>query len=141
MRAYELLEFVHGHQLTDSDIAKIEAALDRVWASLGIDIEFSKHWKDRVNDARNKRQITAEEILKLFNEAYKVYGKKIAQQGPDFEGVLRDISTDLNIPFVLKWDRDNEELDLVAKTIMRKDRFATDDPEFKVGLTSTRNEQ
>ena len=139
MRAYELKESTH--ELNDSDIAKIEAALDRVWAALGIDIEFSKHWKDRVNDTRNKKQITAEEILKLFNEAYKVYGKKIAQQGPDFEGVLKDISTDLNIPFVLKWDRDNEELDLVAKTIMRKDHFSSSSPEFKVGLTSKKASQ
>lgn len=139
MRAYELFET--QRPLTDQDIAHVEQVLDRIWAALGIDVEFSKHWKDRVNDTRNKRQITVDEILKLFNEAYKVYGKKIAQQGPDFEGVLKDISTDLNVPFVLKWDRDNEELDLVAKTIMRKDRFATDDPEFTVGLTSNRTEQ
>ena len=34
---------------------------------------------------------------------------------------MKDLSTDINIPFVLKWDRDNQELDLVAKSVMRKD--------------------
>lgn len=118
--------------LTDAELKQIESALDKIWATFGIDIVFSKHWKDRVNDIRNRRQITANELMKIFNDAYKKHGKKIAQQGPDFEGVLKDISSHLNIPFTLEWDRDNEELDLIAKTVMRKDNFVTKDPEFSV---------
>src|SRR5690606_28070521 len=109
----------------------------RLWSSLGIDIEFSTHWKERVNDPRNKKQITAQEIIKIFNEALKRHGKRIAQAGPDFEAVLRDISTDINIPFVLDWDPVNKELDLVAKTIMRVSKLARgDQEELLVGLTS-----
>ena len=43
--------------------------------------------------------------------------------GPDSEAVMKDLESDINIPFVLKWDRDNQELDLVAKSIMRKKNF------------------
>jgi hypothetical protein len=63
------------------------------------------------------------ELIRMFKQSYKRYGKKIAQLGPDAEAVLNDMQTDVNMPFVLKWD--GKELDLVAKTVMRKKDFAT----------------
>ena len=30
------------------------------------------------------------------------------------------IESDINIPFVMKWDRENNELDMIAKTVKRK---------------------
>jgi hypothetical protein len=48
--------------------------------------------------------------------------------GPDAEAVLNDMQTDINMPFVLKWD--GKELDLVAKTVMRKSNFATSNPKL-----------
>lgn len=135
MKLFELFDnkIVEEKTITDVDLKKLEEYLDALWAKLGIDIEFSKHWKERLHDPRNQKPITAQEILKLFNDAFKTHGKKIAQAGPDFEAVLNDISTKLNVPFVLVWDRDNEELDLVAKTIMRKDNYKTSDPKLIVG--------
>jgi hypothetical protein len=52
--------------------------------------------------------------------------------GPDAEAVLNDMQTQINLPFVLKWDRDSEELDLVAKTVMRKKNFMTHNQKFTV---------
>ena len=52
--------------------------------------------------------------------------------GPDAEAVMKDMTTDVNLPFVLKWDKANNELDLVAKTVMRKQDFKTPDIEFPV---------
>jgi hypothetical protein len=46
--------------------------------------------------------------------------------------VLKDMQTNINLPFVLKWDSRNNELDLVAKTVMRKPDFKTPDPVFPV---------
>ena len=46
--------------------------------------------------------------------------KKILQLGPDAEAVLKDMQTDINMPFVLKYDKRNQEFELVAKTVMRK---------------------
>jgi hypothetical protein len=48
--------------------------------------------------------------------------------GPDAEAVLNDMQTDINMPFVLKWD--GKELDLIAKTVMRKQNFGTPDPKL-----------
>ena len=38
--------------------------------------------------------------------------------GPDAEAVMKDMRTDVNVPFALQWD--GKELDSVAKTVMRK---------------------
>ena len=48
------------------------------------------------------------------------------------EAVLNDLQTDVNLPFVLKWNKKQKEFELVAKTIMRKKDFKTSDPKLKV---------
>jgi hypothetical protein len=50
--------------------------------------------------------------------------------GPDAEAVIKDMRSDVNLPFVLNWDNNNKELDLVAKTVMRKKNFHTPDTEL-----------
>ena len=110
-------------QLTKKDLDTVEKYADKLYKSVGIDVEFTKHFLDRVNDARNKKQITVAELIRMFKQSRKMHGKKIAQLGPDAEAVLNDMQTDVNMPFVLKWD--GKELDLVAKTVMRKKDFAT----------------
>ena len=116
--------------ITDQDLQQLETYADRLFASLGIDVEFSKHFKDRVNDPRNAKPITMAELTRLFKQIYKQHGKPIAQLGPDAEAVMKDMRTDVNIPFALQWD--GKELDLVAKTVMRKPNFATSNQEFTV---------
>ena len=115
-------------ELTKKDLDAVEKYADRLYASSGIDVEFTRHFLDRVNDARNKKQITVAELIRMFKQSYKKYGQKIAQLGPDAEAVLNDMQTDINMPFVLKWD--GKELDLVAKTVMRKPNFATSNPKL-----------
>ena len=110
-------------KISKSDLDNVEKYADRLYKSVGIDVEFTRHFLDRVNDARNKKQITVAELIRMFKQSYKRYGKKIAALGPDAEAVLNDMQTDVNMPFVLKWD--GKELDLVAKTVMRKSNFAT----------------
>jgi len=116
--------------ITKTDLDQIERYADKLFAKVGIDIEFTRHFLDRVNDERNKKQITTAELTRLFKQTYAKHGKKIAQLGPDAEGVIKDMRTDLNMPFVLNLK--NGELDLVAKTIMRKKNFKTPNPELAV---------
>ena len=40
--------------------------------------------------------------------------------------------TDVNVPFALQWDKDNQELDLVSKTVMRKQDFKSSNRDFSV---------
>ena len=78
-----------------------------------------------MNDARNKKDITPAELTRLFKQTYNKHGKKIPQLGPDAEAVLKDMQTDINMPFVLKYDRRTQEFELIAKTVMRKKGFKT----------------
>ena len=117
-------------RVSQTELDALEKYLDKLWSKVGIDVEFTRHFIDRVNDTRNKSQISSAEIIKIYRETFKKYGKKVAQLGPDAEAVLTDLSTNINVPFVLNWN--SGELELVAKTIMRKKNFGTSDPQFKV---------
>ena len=45
-------------QITPVILNKLEKYLDALFARLGIDVEFTRHFLDRVNDERNIKQIT-----------------------------------------------------------------------------------
>ena len=119
-------------QITSSDLEALETFADRIFGKVGIDVEFTRHFLDRVNDERNGEQITASELTRMFKQEYKRWGKPIAQMGPDAEAVMKDLATDINMPFALRWDRDNDELDLIVKTVMRKKDFKTSNREFAI---------
>ena len=118
--------------VTAVDIQQLEQFADRIFANVGIDVEFTKHFKDRVNSERNAKPIVPAELTRLFKQERKRYGKPIAQMGPDSEAVMRDLQTDINVPFALTYDKDNDELDLIAKTVMRKKDFSTPNRVFAV---------
>jgi len=127
MRIHNLTE-----EVTQQQLDALEKYADKLFAKVGIDVNFTKHFIDRVNDERNKKPISIAELVRLFKQEYKRWAKPIAQMGPDAEAVMKDMTTDVNLPFVLKWDKANNELDLVAKTVMRKQDFKTPDREFPV---------
>ena len=54
--------------ITRSDIAQLEKYADRLFKSVGIDVEFTRHFIDRANDARNKKDITPAELTRLFKQ-------------------------------------------------------------------------
>ena len=116
--------------VTQQQIDALERVLDKVFAQVGIDVEFTRHFLDRVNDERNRKQITVKELAMLFKKEFQRWGKDIAKLGPDQEAVMKDLDSDINIPFALKWN--GSELELIAKTVMRKPNFRTTNKEFPV---------
>jgi len=118
--------------VTAVDIKQLETFADRIFADVGIDVEFTKHFMDRVNSERNAKPIVPAELTRLFKQERKRYGKPIAQMGPDSEAVMRDLQTNINVPFALVLDKANDELDLIAKTVMRKSDFSTPNRVFAV---------
>ena len=119
-------------EVSQSQLKELEKYLDQLFKILNVDVSFTKHFLDRVNDSRNGKPITVDELQLLFKKTIQKYGKRIPALGPDAEAVLNDMQTQINLPFVLKWDRDAEELDLVAKTVMRKKNFMTHNQKFTV---------
>lgn len=121
-----------SEEITSSDLKKIEQYADKLFQAVGIDVAFTRHFLDRVNDERNRKQITSDEMISLFRKTYEKHGKRIPKLGPDAEAVINDMQSDINMPFVLKWDRNSEQLDLVAKTVMRKKNFMTSNQKLTV---------
>ena len=126
----EALNIRATEDVTQAQLNALEAIIDKVFRRVGIDVEFTRHFIDRANDDRNGEPITIQELGRLFAKEYKRWGKPIAQMGPDSEAVMKDLESDINIPFALKWN--GNELELIAKTVMRKKNFRTSNKQFTV---------
>jgi hypothetical protein len=129
------LENIHtfiNERITVSDLKSIEKYADSLFKKVGIDVEFTKHFLDRVNDERNVKQITPAELEGIFRRTYKMHGKKIPLLGDDAEAVIRDMRSDINMPFVLDYDSKTQEFELIAKTVMRKKNFLTRDVKLDI---------
>ena len=119
-------------EVTQSQLNDIEKYADRLFKAVKVDVNFTRHFVDRVNDKRNEKPISTSELTRLFKQTYKKHGKKIPKMGDDAQAVIHDMQTDINMPFVLAYDDRNKELDLVAKTIMRKRDFKTPNQKLKI---------
>ena len=47
---------LHEKFITKTDLDQIEKYADKLFAKVGIDVEFTRHFLDRVNDERNRKQ-------------------------------------------------------------------------------------
>jgi hypothetical protein len=120
-----------NENITQDQLNLVEEYADNLFNELGLDVEFSKHFKERINDPRNGKPISISELIGLFRRAYQKSGKKIADMPPNAEAVLKDMATDINTPFVIEYDRKSGDLDLVLKTILRKRNFMSPDEIIK----------
>ena len=118
--------------LTRADLKEVERFADDLFRELGIDVAFTNHFFERLNHPRNGRQITVFELKELFQEAFNQLKDDLVEMNINAEAVINDVSSRLNIPFVLVYDARHNELDLVAKTIMRKKDFKSRTPKFEI---------
>ena len=116
--------------LKPEELDKIERIADEWFEDYGIDVQFTKHFIDRVNDIRNGKPISAEELEDIFTQTAEKYGTKLSQLPNDYQAVLFKLRNDINLPFALNYDDKNDEMDLVAKTVMRKKNFQTSNPKL-----------
>lgn len=107
-------------------VKEFEKAVDRIFEKFGIDFQFTKHFAERLSDNRNKPCIRMQELADLIKKIYKRQGKSLKNVA-GAEAVIKDLQSDLNMPVAVKYDKKNDEFDVVAKTIMRKKNFHTPD--------------
>lgn len=117
-----------NEEVTQKQLDDLEKFADRLLMKFDIDVEFTRHFADRMNDDRNKPAITVSELQRLFKKIAKEKGNKIKKHG-DAEAVIKDMQSDLNLPVVVNYK--NGEFELINKTIMRKKNFKTTSPEVK----------
>ena len=123
-----LLEFT---SVSQSDLDQVERYADKLFAKVGLDVEFTKHFLQRVNDTRNQKPITSAELVRLFRQEYQKHGLTIGELPAEAEAVMKDMETDINVPFKIVLNKDGD-LDLIAKTIMRKPDFKTSNQTLNV---------
>jgi len=107
-------------EMTSSELNSIERYAD---AELDpVDVEFGNHFFDRLNDPRNGKEITSDELISFFNRLSKKKEAFMSFIERYREFVVKDKNSNINIPFVSQINQ------ALAKTIMRKPGFMTPDP-------------
>ena len=124
-KVYNIIRSV-VEEVSPKQLSDLEKFGDRILAKFSVDITFSRHFADRMNDARNKPEIKIAELQALFKKIAKKKAVDIKKY-PNAEVVLKDIQKDLNLPIAIKVDKDGT-LEVVHKTIMRKKNFGTPNP-------------
>jgi len=109
-------------KFSQSDVDGLEKFADRILKKYDIDVEFTRHFVDRLNDPRNNPEIKVAELQRFFKKIQKNKGKDI-RKNPDVEVVLKDLASDINLPVVINYK--NGEFEVVNKTVMRKKDFKT----------------
>ena len=113
-----------SEDVTAKQLVDLEKFADRILKKFNVDIEFTRHFGDRMNDKRNDPPIKVQELQRVFKKIARNKAKNI-RQNPDSEAVIKDLQTDLNLPVVINYDRDKDEFEVINKTIMRKKNFRT----------------
>lgn len=86
------------------------------------DIEFTRHFFDRLNDPRNGKEISGAELVGFFKRLSR-FKKKFKEFLDKYEQiVVKDKRSNINIPFLKQANQ------IIAKTIMRKSNFKTSNP-------------
>jgi hypothetical protein len=120
--------------LTAAHMKAFEQFVDKMFAKFDIDFEFTKHFRERMSHERNDPCIDMKELASMIQKIYKKYqgGEKSLNKFVDAEAVIKDLQTNLNMPIAVEYDRKNDDLVVIAKTIMRKKNFRTPNPEIKL---------
>lgn len=117
--------------ISPSHMKEFEKFVDRMFEKFNIDFNFTKHFRERMSDDRNKPCIKLKELADVIKKIYQKQGKSIKGVAGS-EAVVKDIQSDLNIPIAVEYDSKNDEFDVVMKTIMRKKNFQSSSKEIKI---------
>ena len=122
LRDAEAQKFGQKDEMSKSTLNKIEKFAEKKLSPE--DIEFTKHFFDRVNDPRNGKEISDAELTGFFKRLSK-YKKKFKEFLEKYQQiVVTDKRHDINIPFVKQANQ------IIAKTVMRKKNFQTSNPKL-----------
>jgi len=133
---YESIERDLEEFISQNQLGEIERGLDGIFKKNNIDVQFTRHFFDRLNDERNVRiggsEITSGELVRLFKQEQKRWGKSLQALPDNEEGVMKDKKTNINVPFIKKNTPDSQPDKVITKTIMKKPNFKSDTPFYPV---------
>lgn len=106
-------------ELSNAEINSLEDYLDKIFAELDIDAEFTRHFKERLQGRES--EVKQQSIKDSFNKLLKKY-KDVILKKTEVKALLQDLSNNINIPFVIDELPDGSfEMDML--TIMKKKGF------------------
>ena len=108
----------------------LEKILDDMFEDLGIDINFTRHFKERVIE----RGLTEEDIIELMKKIYDTHGDEVADLGKDENRVFTHIRRLIDIAAINKGYGEDYLKDLVLKTAYKRNSLR--EPEFRTNRSS-----
>jgi len=135
-KLYEAFEYVCEADETCDIISmnhmkEFEKFVDKMFEKFKMDFDFTKHFRERMSDNRNKPCIKMKELADTIMKIYKAQGKSIKGVA-GAEAVVKDIQSDLNIPVAVEYNSRADEFRVIMKTVMRKKNFSTPNKVIKV---------
>ena len=85
-----------SEDVSRSDLDQIERYADKLFDIVGIDVEFTRHFLDRVNDERNKKPINTQNLYVFLSSRIKNMVRRF-QKWVQMHNVIHDMETDVNI--------------------------------------------
>ena len=130
----DFLRFVS--EMSAKDLNHAENEIDTIFRVAGADIEFTRHFMNRVldhgeegryeyddNQYARETDVTPEELVKIFKTFWKEKGRVMALQlkkdPKSFEFVLKDIATAVNIPIAVSVVGNQRVVRLDCQTLIR----------------------
>ncbi len=107
-------EYLLTELYDQSEVNDLESHLDSLFADMGIDVEFSRHFVERI--LGREQDITKEEINHAFVALKKLHADKLmkGKETGRYKAVLKDFQNSVNVVFDLQGDTLN------TVTVMRK---------------------
>ena len=118
---FEAVSEIKENYISQSKVNDLEKFADRILDKYNVDIEFTRHFVDRLNDTRNDPNIKIAELQKFFKKIERNQARNIRKLPNYADAVLKDMETHLNLP--IKIIRKGDEIEVINKTIMRKRNF------------------
>lgn len=112
-----------------NQIKDLEKFADRLLNKFNVDIEFTRHFGERLSSDRNHPCIKLSELQDLFKRIEVDRASRIKRH-TNGQFVIQDMQKDLNLPIVI--DFKNGMFDVTVKTIMRKKNFLTSNEKIKI---------
>lgn len=99
MKIFELVQ--------PAEVIELERQLDKLMRPVGLDVEFTRHFVERL--LGRERRVTIEEVVAAFKKLKAKFKRRLlsAKKKPNYEAVLKDFGSDLNIVFGIKGNQLN----------------------------------
>lgn len=113
-------------EMSSRDLRDATYAVEWLFKDLKLDVVWSTHFQQRVMQDR-ETEVRHQDVIAAFSKLKAKYGPLLVQAQRDhkmFTAVLKDLSTELNIPFSIHFHKDDpykHQYKLHVITIMRKD--------------------